>query len=258
MSAPGMSGHVARLETAGLIERTRAADRRRIGLTLTPDGVQILASVRKRANRLARRASGRPDRRASARRSTPRSRTRATARGACTVTLLQLASATEPSPPSDTTATTASSSRASSRRSAGTWMQNIALAWVVLQLAPHSRGLAVGVLILCRFGPFTLFGLDRRSGHRPVRQPPDGDRDSVGADDLLGGARRRSHCSGTSSRGRSTRSRRWRAPPSSSTRRRARTSRSRWSAATSFRTRSRSTRASSTSRASSGRPSRAS
>ena len=48
MSAPGMSGHVARLETAGLIERTRAADRRRIGLTLTPDGVKILASVRKR------------------------------------------------------------------------------------------------------------------------------------------------------------------------------------------------------------------
>src|SRR6476646_128118 len=48
MSAPGMSGHVARLETAGLIERTRAADRRRIGLTLTPDGVKILANVRKR------------------------------------------------------------------------------------------------------------------------------------------------------------------------------------------------------------------
>ena len=42
---------------------------------------------------------------------------------------------------------------------AGTWMQNIALAWVVLQLAPHSRGLAIGVLTLCRFGPFTLFGL---------------------------------------------------------------------------------------------------
>jgi MFS family permease len=30
---------------------------------------------------------------------------------------------------------------------------------VVLQLAPHSRGLAVGVLTLCRFGPFTLLGL---------------------------------------------------------------------------------------------------
>jgi MFS family permease len=42
---------------------------------------------------------------------------------------------------------------------AGTWMQNIALAWVVVQLAPHSRGLAVGILSICRFGPFTVLGL---------------------------------------------------------------------------------------------------
>jgi len=48
MSAPGMSGHIARLEAANLIERTRAADRRRIGLSLTPDGAKILANVRKR------------------------------------------------------------------------------------------------------------------------------------------------------------------------------------------------------------------
>jgi MFS family permease len=38
-------------------------------------------------------------------------------------------------------------------------MQNIALAWVVVELAPHSRGLAVGLLSVCRFGPFTLLGL---------------------------------------------------------------------------------------------------
>jgi DNA-binding MarR family transcriptional regulator len=48
MSAPGMSGHIARLEAASLIERTRAADRRRIGLTMTPEGEQVLAAVRKR------------------------------------------------------------------------------------------------------------------------------------------------------------------------------------------------------------------
>lgn len=48
MSAPGMSGHVGRLEAAKLIERTRAEDRRRIGLTLTPEGTKILANVRKR------------------------------------------------------------------------------------------------------------------------------------------------------------------------------------------------------------------
>jgi MFS family permease len=38
-------------------------------------------------------------------------------------------------------------------------MQNIAMAWLVLQLAPHSRGLAVGLLAACRFGPFTILGL---------------------------------------------------------------------------------------------------
>ena len=39
----------------------------------------------------------------------------------------------------------------------GTWMQNIALAWLVLELT-HSP-VALGVLALCRFGPFTAFGL---------------------------------------------------------------------------------------------------
>jgi MFS family permease len=42
---------------------------------------------------------------------------------------------------------------------AGTWMQNIALAWLVVQLAPDSRGLALGLLSICRFGPFTVLGL---------------------------------------------------------------------------------------------------
>ncbi|MDX6476970.1 MAG: hypothetical protein QOH95_2481 [Gaiellaceae bacterium] len=44
---------------------------------------------------------------------------------------------------------------------AGTWMQNIAMAWLVVQLAPtpHSRGIAVGLLAVCRFGPFTVLGL---------------------------------------------------------------------------------------------------
>ena len=48
ISAPGMSGHIARLETANLIERTRAEDRRRIGLTLTEAGDKVLTNVRKR------------------------------------------------------------------------------------------------------------------------------------------------------------------------------------------------------------------
>ncbi len=48
ISAPGMSGHIARLETANLIERARATDRRRIGLTLTEAGDRVLVNVRKR------------------------------------------------------------------------------------------------------------------------------------------------------------------------------------------------------------------
>ena len=39
----------------------------------------------------------------------------------------------------------------------GTWMQNVALAWLVVELT-HSP-LAVGILAFCRFVPFTVFGL---------------------------------------------------------------------------------------------------
>jgi MFS family permease len=39
----------------------------------------------------------------------------------------------------------------------GTWMQNIALAWYVIDLT-HSP-VAVGFLAFCRFAPFTIFGL---------------------------------------------------------------------------------------------------
>lgn len=48
VSAPGMSGHLVRLEAAKLIERARASDRRRIGLTLTSEGDKVLKSVRKK------------------------------------------------------------------------------------------------------------------------------------------------------------------------------------------------------------------
>jgi MFS family permease len=40
---------------------------------------------------------------------------------------------------------------------AGTWMQNIALAWYVVELTDSA--LAVGFLAFCRFAPFTVFGL---------------------------------------------------------------------------------------------------
>lgn len=58
ISPPAMSGHVDRLERAGLLERIRASeDRRRVGLRLTDDGARLLRRVRARrttwlANRL--------------------------------------------------------------------------------------------------------------------------------------------------------------------------------------------------------------
>jgi DNA-binding MarR family transcriptional regulator len=60
MSAAGMSGHVDRLEAAGLVLRVPSTDdRRRVGLELTDEGVRMLRAVRRRrtawlAQRLSR------------------------------------------------------------------------------------------------------------------------------------------------------------------------------------------------------------
>src|SRR5436190_1081366 len=48
ISAAGMSGHLVRLEAAGLIRRERAADRRRVGLFVTDGGDRVLRSVNKK------------------------------------------------------------------------------------------------------------------------------------------------------------------------------------------------------------------
>jgi DNA-binding MarR family transcriptional regulator len=60
ISAPALSGHVDRLERAGLIERVRDdADRRRVGLTLTEEGARLLKRVRaRRTSWLAGRLKG--------------------------------------------------------------------------------------------------------------------------------------------------------------------------------------------------------
>jgi DNA-binding MarR family transcriptional regulator len=52
MSRPSMSAHVKRLEAAGWIARQApdSADRRRVGLTLTPAGAKALDAVRRRRN----------------------------------------------------------------------------------------------------------------------------------------------------------------------------------------------------------------
>ncbi len=49
ISPPALSGHVDRLERAGLLVRVRSeVDRRRVGLELTPGGERLLRSVRER------------------------------------------------------------------------------------------------------------------------------------------------------------------------------------------------------------------
>jgi DNA-binding MarR family transcriptional regulator len=49
ISAPALSGHVDRLEKAGLLGRVRSSeDRRRVGLRLTEDGARLLRRVRAR------------------------------------------------------------------------------------------------------------------------------------------------------------------------------------------------------------------
>ena len=49
ISPPALSGHVDRLERAGLIERVRSSeDRRRVGLRLTDEGARLLRRVRAR------------------------------------------------------------------------------------------------------------------------------------------------------------------------------------------------------------------
>jgi DNA-binding MarR family transcriptional regulator len=60
ISAPALSGHVDRLERAGLLERVRStADRRRVGLALTADGARLLRRVRaRRTSWLSERLEG--------------------------------------------------------------------------------------------------------------------------------------------------------------------------------------------------------
>ena len=63
ISAPALSGHVDRLERAGLLQRARDEDdRRRVGLTLTEEGERLLRRVRaRRTTWLADRLKGLDD-----------------------------------------------------------------------------------------------------------------------------------------------------------------------------------------------------
>jgi DNA-binding MarR family transcriptional regulator len=60
ISPPALSGHVDRLERAGLLERVRSTeDRRRVGLRLTDEGVRLMRRIRaRRTTWLAERLRG--------------------------------------------------------------------------------------------------------------------------------------------------------------------------------------------------------
>jgi DNA-binding MarR family transcriptional regulator len=60
ISPPALSGHVDRLERAGLLERVRSTkDRRRVGLRLTDEGVKLMRRIRaRRTTWLATRLEG--------------------------------------------------------------------------------------------------------------------------------------------------------------------------------------------------------
>jgi DNA-binding MarR family transcriptional regulator len=60
ISPPALSGHVDRLERAGLLERVRSSeDRRRVGLRLTNEGVKLMRRIRaRRTTWLAERLTG--------------------------------------------------------------------------------------------------------------------------------------------------------------------------------------------------------
>jgi len=55
----------------------------------------------------------------------------------------------------------------------GTWMQNVAQAWLIIELT-HGSAFLVGALAVCQFGPYALFGLfggslaDRLNGRRTL------------------------------------------------------------------------------------------
>ena len=157
ISPPALSGHVDRLENAGLLERVRSTgDRRRVGLRLTDEGTRLMRRIR------ARRTTWLADRLRTlqpAELKVVESAIPALQQLLRERRMTSLAVALR-------TRTFRSLRRHRNYRIffygqlvslAGSWMQNIALAWLVLELS--GSALAIGALAFCRFVPFTVFGL---------------------------------------------------------------------------------------------------
>ena len=134
-----------------------AVDRRRVGLELTPKGERLLRSIRERRTAwLAERLEELEPEELRAIEGAIEPLLRAG--GAARVSTLTFALGTRtfrslrPSPQLPPLLR-----RARSSRSPGSWMQNVALAWLVLSLSRSP--LAVATLLFCRFVPFTVLGL---------------------------------------------------------------------------------------------------
>ena len=160
ISAPALSGHIDRLESAGLIVRLRSdVDRRRVGLELTPEGERLLRSIRERRTAwLAERleALSPADLRAVEEAIGPLRRLAGVdGRNRLSSLSVALGSRTFRSLRPHRNYRLFFAGQIVSL--AGSWMQNVALAWLVLSISRSP--LAVALLLFCRFAPYTLFGL---------------------------------------------------------------------------------------------------
>ena len=158
MSVPGMSKFISRLEEAGLVQRAPVeGDQRRVGLTLTPAGHKVLRSVKsKRTAWLAARLRDLdPERARGDRRGDRAARTPARGGRVVTAAILRAGARTFLSVRKHRNYRLFFTGQVISN--IGTWMQRVAQAWLVLSLT-HSP-VAVGILALCQFMPFTLFSL---------------------------------------------------------------------------------------------------
>ena len=157
VSPPAMTAYVDRLEAAGLVARRRSErDRRRVELALTDEGVRVLRSARSRRTAwLAARLEAPGAGGARSRRGRAPGLAQAARGRRVTAAFLRANRRTWSSLRKHRNYRIFFSGQVVSVT--GTWMQNIAAAWLILELT-HSP-VAVGLLMLCQFLPATVLGL---------------------------------------------------------------------------------------------------
>ena len=157
VSPPAMTAYVDRLKSAGLVSRLRSdRDRRRVELALTDEGARVLLVRTEPPHRLAGGAAAAPGAGgARSRRSCSAGAQEADRGRLVTAAFLRANRRTWSSLRKHRNYRIFFSGQVVSVT--GTWMQNIAAAWLILELT-HSP-VAVGLLMLCQFLPATVLGL---------------------------------------------------------------------------------------------------